>query len=108
MDFNSYALDESGYDEMFAADGTIRPLYRALAHRMSELTPAEFQWRQRSVDLLLRNQGVTFTVYSDSAGIEKVFPFDPTPRLISSEEWSLIEKGLIQRTEALNLFLRDI
>ena len=60
------------------------------------------------VDLLLRNQGVTFTVYSDKAGIEKVFPFDPIPRLISAEEWERVERGLIQRTEALNLFLRDI
>ncbi len=108
MEFESYALDHSSYDEMFAADGEIRPLYRALAQRMSELSPSEFQARQRMVDLLLRNQGVTFTVYSDSAGIEKVFPFDPIPRLITADEWSLVERGLVQRTEALNLFLRDI
>ena len=108
VDFDSYAVDGSSYDEMFEADGRIRQLYRALAQRMSELSPSEFQTRQRTVDLLLRNQGVTFTVYSDSAGIEKVFPFDPIPRLIPAEEWSLVERGLIQRTEALNLFLRDI
>lgn len=108
MDFNSYELDPSTCDEMFSADGAIRPLYRALAQRMTEFAPNEFEARQRMVDLLLRNQGVTFTVYSDSAGIEKVFPFDPIPRLITAEEWSYVERGLIQRTEALNLFLRDI
>jgi uncharacterized circularly permuted ATP-grasp superfamily protein len=106
--FDSYALDDTSYDEMFAADGSIRPLYRALAQRMSELSPNEFDSRRRMVDLLLRNQGVTFTVYSDSAGIEKVFPFDPIPRLLSEQEWAHVERGLIQRTEALNLFLRDI
>ena len=108
MNFDTYALEDTSYDEMFEAGGTIRPLYRALAQRMSELSPGEFQSRQRMVDLLLRNQGVTFTVYSDSAGIEKVFPFDPIPRLIAADEWSRVERGLIQRTEALNLFLRDI
>jgi hypothetical protein len=107
--FDDYAADpRSHYDEMFAAAGDVRPLYRALVHRMAELTPSEFQARQRTVDLLLRNQGVTFTVYSDDAGIEKVFPFDPIPRLISADEWERIERGLVQRTEALNLFLRDI
>jgi uncharacterized circularly permuted ATP-grasp superfamily protein len=107
--FDEYATDPTGhYDEMFSASGSVRPLYRALAQRMAELTPAEFDARQRTVDLLLRNQGVTFTVYSDKAGIEKVFPFDPIPRLIASEEWGRIERGLVQRTEALNLFLRDI
>lgn len=109
MQFDDYATDpRSHYDEMFEAAGRVRPLYRALAQRMAELTPAEFEARQRTVDLLLRNQGVTFTVYSDKAGIEKVFPFDPIPRLIAADEWERIERGLIQRTEALNLFLRDI
>jgi uncharacterized circularly permuted ATP-grasp superfamily protein len=107
--FDEYATaPDSYYDEMFAAPGAVRPLYKALAQSMAELTPAEFEARQRTVDLLLRNQGVTFTVYSDQAGIEKVFPFDPIPRLISDDEWDGIERGLVQRTEALNLFLRDV
>src|SRR5688572_33417416 len=93
---------------MFAAAGEVRPLYRALVHRMAELTPSEFQARQKTVDLLLRNQGVTFTVYSDNAGIEKVFPFDPIPRLITGADWEQVERGLVQRVEALNLFLRDV
>ena len=93
---------------MFEGTGGLRPLYRALAQRMGDFAANEFETRQRMVDLLLRNQGVTFTVYSDTAGIEKVFPFDSIPRLIPAEEWSRVERGLIQRTEALNLFLADI
>lgn len=108
MDFDSYAVDPSSYDEMFSPEGSIRPLYRALAQRMAEFEGSEFAARQRMVDLLLRNQGVTFTVYSDAAGIEKVLPFDPIPRLITADDWSVVERGLIQRTEALNLFLGDI
>jgi len=108
MDISTYALDDSSYDEMFTDAGAVRSLYTALAQRMAELGPNEFEARQRMADLLLRNQGVTFTVYSDSAGIEKVFPFDPIPRLLTASEWSHVERGLIQRTEALNLFLGDI
>lgn len=106
--FDSYAPDETSYDEMFEGPGALRPPYRALAQRMSEFQANEFEARQRLVDLLLRNQGVTFTVYSDTAGIEKVFPFDSIPRLITAKEWAHIERGLIQRTRALNLFLADI
>jgi uncharacterized circularly permuted ATP-grasp superfamily protein len=108
VDFEAYSLDETSYDEMFDEGGGIRPLYRALAQRMNEFQSNEFETRQRMVDLLLRNQGVTFTVYSDTAGIEKVFPFDSIPRLITAKEWAHIERGLIQRTQALNLFLADI
>ena len=63
--------------------------------------------RQRTVDLLLRNQGITFTVYSDKAGVEKIFP-STRSRVIAGDEWDRIERGLIQRTAALNLFLHDI
>jgi uncharacterized protein (DUF2126 family) len=72
MDLNSYALDDSSYDEMFADGGNVRPLYSALAKRLNDLGVSEFAASQRMVEVLLRNQGVTFTVYSDSAGIESV------------------------------------
>ncbi len=108
MDLGSYRLDDSSYDEMFATNGEIRPLYQPLAQRMAEFSDNDFVARQRMVDVLLRNQGVTFTVYSDATGIEKVFPFDPIPRLITANEWARVERGLLQRTEALNLFLHDI
>ncbi|HMR74499.1 MAG TPA: circularly permuted type 2 ATP-grasp protein, partial [Polyangiaceae bacterium] len=101
-------MSAGSFDEMFAADGSVRPLYREIAARLGALGADDFERRRRMADLLLRNQGVTFTVYSDEAGIEKVFPFDPIPRLLAHDEWERIERGLIQRIEALNLFLGDI
>lgn len=74
MRLDDYELDGKSYDEMFTAGGRVRPEYRALAQRFAEMTPPEVEQRQRQADLLLRDQGVTFTVSSDNAGIEKVFP----------------------------------
>lgn len=54
------------------------------------------------------NQGITFAVYGDKSGVERVFPFDFVPRIITAEEWSGVEAGLIQRVTALNLFLQDV
>ncbi len=108
MRLDDYHVDPDSYDEAFLPSGEVRPVYRELAQKLTELTDAELQTRSKMADLLLRNQGVTFTVYSDDAGIEKVFPFDPIPRLVDPDEWDRIERGLIQRIEALNLFIHDI
>ena len=54
------------------------------------------------------SQGITFTVYTSGEGIEKIFPFDIIPRIITSAEWDHIEKGIAQRLKTLNLFLKDI
>jgi uncharacterized circularly permuted ATP-grasp superfamily protein len=96
------------FDEVFDSDGSVRPVYRELVEQLRALGDEDFSQRRALAELLLRNQGVTFTVYSDDQGIEKVFPFDPIPRLVSAEEWSRVEAGLIQRIEALNLFLQDV
>ena len=97
------------YDEMFAAPGKARPHYRRLYERFSLMeSMAELMDRQRTADQTFINRGVTFTVYSDNAGTEKIFPFDLLPRIIPSHEWAHLERGLIQRMQALNLFLADI
>ena len=108
MKLEGYEVDAASYDEMFTPAGVVRPAYRELARRLDGMTKAEFTRRRRTAEMLLRNHGVTFTVYSENTGIEKVFPFDPIPRLVSAEEWEHIERGLTQRIEALNLFLEDI
>ena len=59
-------------------------------------------------DLAFVNQGITFSVYSDRRGVEKIFPFDLIPRTIPAGEWSTLETGLVQRVRALNLFLHDV
>jgi uncharacterized circularly permuted ATP-grasp superfamily protein len=104
--FSQYAL--TGYDEMFVAPGQIRPHYAPLHHRLARLGPEELVHRHRAADLMMRNQGITFTVYGRDQGVERIIPFDPVPRLISGPEWDQIERGLTQRVRALNLFIHDV
>ena len=98
----------SFFDEMFGASGEFRPHYRRLAERLDTLTEGEFNQRRAAVDLAFLRRGVTFTVYDNTEGTERIFPFDLLPRIIPAREWSRIEAGLIQRLTALNHFLHDI
>jgi len=96
------------YDEMFSAPGQPRPHYAKLFHKLSTMAPAQFEERRRLADLSFLIQGITFTVYSDGRGTERLFPFDLIPRILPNSEWQHIERGLSQRVMALNLFLHDI
>ena len=96
------------YDEMFAADGSVRSHYAALHARVASLTPAELAERQRTLEQSFLLQGITFTVYGAENTTERIIPTDLLPRIIPSQEWSRIEAGLIQRVRALNAFLADI
>src|SRR5215203_2680811 len=105
--FDGYQIDGC-FDEMFEAPGKARGHYHSLHTRLKALGDSAFQRRRRMADISFRNQGITFTVYSDATGVEKIFPFDIVPRLIPHGEWEQIEKGLTQRITALNLFCQDI
>jgi uncharacterized circularly permuted ATP-grasp superfamily protein len=106
--FAAYDTDRF-YDEMFSAPGRPRPHYERLHERFSQMGGiAELLTRQLTADQTFINRGVTFTVYSDNKGTEKIFPFDLIPRIIPAHEWARLEAGLRQRMEALNLFLADI
>jgi uncharacterized circularly permuted ATP-grasp superfamily protein len=107
MLFNGYA-PEKFFDEMMTASGAPRPHYQRIMEHLGEFEPVEWAQRQTATDLAFMRGGVTFTVYSDSQGTERIFPFDLMPRVISAQEWAHIEKGLVQRITALNLFLHDI
>ena len=107
MLFDNYQ-PEDFFDEMFEADGTVRPHYRGVADALNPVEPGEFRNKQAAVEAAFMRGGVTFTVYSDAQGTERIFPFDCVPRVISAEEWDVVERGLIQRLTALNLFLHDI
>jgi uncharacterized circularly permuted ATP-grasp superfamily protein len=96
------------YDEMVADDGRVRPHYRRIHELWSRLSPAEFTARRTAVDRAFLRQGITFNVYGDKAGAERIFPFDMMPRLVTAKEWRRIEAGLVQRITALNLFLHDV
>jgi len=104
--FDGYSL--TGFDEMFAGPGRVRPHYAALHDRLENLGGEELARRHRVADLTMRHQGITFTVYGREQGVERIIPFDPIPRLIAAEEWSRIERGLVQRVRALNLFIHDV
>src|SRR5271156_2651730 len=102
-----YFLDHA-FDEMFTLEGSIRPHYEALLKVLTSLPPEELQRRKHYADVSFLMQGITFTVYGQEEGTERIFPYDLLPRLISAEEWDRIERGLTQRITALNLFLHDV
>ena len=96
------------YDEMNGADGGPRPHYADYARWLAEVGDSRVAEWQKEADLLFRRTGITFNVYGDSSGTERLIPFDLIPRVIPADEWKLLERGLIQRAQALNAFLHDI
>jgi len=78
---------ENYFDEMLDAEGQPRPHYRRFRELFQSFAPSEFELKRQSVDLAFLRQGVTFNVYGDSAGTEKIFPFDLLPRIIPAAEW---------------------
>lgn len=96
------------YDEAFAADGTVRDVYRRIVERFAELDTGEVKRLERLVADEFRRQGITFTVYSEEEGTERIWPMDLFPRLIAAAEWEHLARGLSQRVAALNCFLADL
>lgn len=86
----------------------VRRHYERFRKLFEQISPDEFDQRRAEVDLAFMRQGVTFNVYGDSQGAERIFPFDLIPRIIGAREWEYLERGLIQRITALNLFLHDL
>ena len=93
---------------MFESPGVPRAHYQALFRSLLELPAEELKKSQQAADLSFLHQGITFTVYGNEQGTERVFPNDLLPRIIPGAEWQRIEAGLTQRITALNLFLQDI
>jgi uncharacterized circularly permuted ATP-grasp superfamily protein len=96
------------YDEMLAAPGRPRPAYGRLYKELNRLGPEELQRRHALAMEVFRNHGITFAVYPDAQGTEKVFPFDVLPRVVEARTWGRLENGLKQRMRAMNLFLDDV
>lgn len=107
MQFNQYDPGDF-YDELFIAKGQPRPEAALLIERINSLTLPELQRRQQAAQNALFKLGVTFNVYSDSQGTERILPFDIIPRTLSIQEWEWLDRGLKQRIHTLNLFLTDI
>jgi len=102
------ALQRRHYDEMHAADRAVRPHYRALAEWLAATPPERVAEKRREADLLFHRVGITFSVYGDEQGAERLIPFDTIPRIIPRAEWELLVRGLKQRVAALNRFLHDV
>jgi len=100
--------DTTAYDETFDRSAAARPHYRPLVATLESFTQVEIDRRERLQKISLVDQGITFTVYGEKEGIERIFPFDFVPRIIPAREWDKLEAGLIQRVRALNLFINDI
>ncbi|UBF27776.1 circularly permuted type 2 ATP-grasp protein [Kovacikia minuta CCNUW1] len=107
MQFNDYEPGDF-YDELFVARGQPRPEAVPLIDRINSLSVEEVQRRQQAAQIALFKMGVTFNVYSDGQGTERIFPFDIIPRIVSAQEWETLEQGLKQRIYALNLFIGDV
>jgi uncharacterized circularly permuted ATP-grasp superfamily protein len=105
--FANYHVDAT-FDEMFAPDREPRDCYRVLCDRLLDVEVGELRLRQQAADRAFLNQGITFTVYGDDSGTERIFPYDLLPRILTGAEWDHLERGLAQRIRALNLFLKDI
>jgi uncharacterized circularly permuted ATP-grasp superfamily protein len=107
MKFEGYQT-EGFHDEMFDSSGQPRPEARLLLETIHSLEEGQLLRCQRAAEGFLLQMGITFNVYGDSAGAERIFPFDLIPRIVRAEEWERIELGLKQRIHTLNEFIDDI
>lgn len=96
------------YDEMFEKSGEIRNSYKIFQEETEKLSFSEMLLRQKSLERTLMAMGITFNVYSEDQGTERIMPVDIIPRIIEKKEWEHLEKGLLQRIEALNMFIDDV
>jgi uncharacterized circularly permuted ATP-grasp superfamily protein len=106
--FSNYEKLASTWDEMYNESAEFRTQYNGFIKYLENTSTNKLSKKEDLAKQLFMSQGVTFTVYSDNEGIEKIFPFDIVPRVITSEEWEKIEAGIKQRLKALNLFIKDI
>lgn len=107
LDLDHYDT-EGFWDEVFDAEGTPREEARTLIERIRLLPDGELLARQDAIERGLMQMGITFTVYDDDRGTERIFPFDVVPRIIAAREWQEVERGLRQRLTALNMMIGDI
>ncbi|MCP5130647.1 MAG: circularly permuted type 2 ATP-grasp protein [Pseudomonadales bacterium] len=107
VDWSSYNSRDF-YDEIIGTGGRARPATRSLVEFMRKQTIKHLISRQQAADLAIQEMGVSFTVYSEGQNIDRAWPMDIIPRIIALQEWRVLEKGLIQRLTALNMFIHDV
>src|SRR5690606_16301940 len=99
---------EGIFDEMLDARGECRPHYAAYGRWLAGASDESMVGKRAEADLIFRRSGITFSVYGDEGGTERLIPSDLVPRIIPGSEWALLERGLVQRVTAINRFLADI
>ncbi|MDA0834892.1 MAG: circularly permuted type 2 ATP-grasp protein [Planctomycetota bacterium] len=107
LTFQNYQT-EGFYDELFDAGGNPRAEAELLVWKINSLSAGELQQHQAAIERSLLNLGITFNVYGDAQGTERIWPFDIVPRIVPGNEWEQIERGLKQRIRTLNLFIHDV
>ena len=105
--FDTYKIVPGTWDEMYE-QGKVREPYQGVYNFLRQIQPDDLSKKEELAKRLFMSQGITFTVYSSGEGIEKIFPFDIIPRIITAAEWDFVERGIKQRLQALNLFLKDV
>src|SRR5215470_6613901 len=98
----------AAFDEMKGLGGDVLTTYNELSRWLEEVTPDVLAYRRREAELIFRRIGITFAVYGEADAQERLIPFDVIPRIMSGAEWRIVEKGLIQRVNALNSFIKDV
>lgn len=100
--------NRSFFDEMHDGDLSVRGLYAGYAKWLNNVSATKLEHKRQEAELLFRRVGITFNVYGEDAGTERLIPFDVIPRILAANEWKLLSDGVIQRVKALNMFLHDI
>lgn len=108
VSLENYEYMSNAWDEMFDLQGNIRYEYKSFKKVLKNININNLREMEDFAKQFFMTQGVTFTVYNNNEGIERIFPFDILPRIIKLKEWLEIEEGIKQRIKALNLFLKDI
>ena len=108
MNFETYNLDPSIYDEMFPPTGTPRDHCQRLHEGLYRLSADELDSIQERVSRSFSTESISFTVYGGAEDEERIIPVDCLPRVLSETEWRYLEMGMTQRIKALNLFLKDV
>ncbi len=106
--WDNYPTPAGVFDELVTAQGRPRPAARRLIRRFKQLSGPEMQARRAAAELSVREMGISFTVYTEAGNIDRAWPFDIIPRVITSSEWARVSAGLAQRMRALNRFIHDV
>ncbi|MFA7242737.1 MAG: circularly permuted type 2 ATP-grasp protein [Sulfuricellaceae bacterium] len=99
---------QAAHNEMYRSDGTIRTAYTEYALWLENNSNERFEQKRKEAELLFRRMGITFAVYGEKEGAERLIPFDVIPRIFTAAEWDFVSRGAIQRVRALNAFLHDL